>query len=167
MLDALTEIERGITSFCDNMDGIVRDSLVARKEELLDMQREQLFEGKSSSGEDLRPSYSEDIKPNGYFNTLQAAENYKKWKEQLTYPSDAVRNPDAPNLYINGKFHLELDIEFADEYLCFCGSTNYSRKIISKYGEGNFGLTKERWGEVSEEYIKPELVRNFFEMIEI
>ena len=55
MLDALTEIERGITSFCDNMDGIVRDSLVSRKEELLDMQREQLFEGKSSSGEDLRP----------------------------------------------------------------------------------------------------------------
>ena len=65
MLDALTEIERGITSFCDNMDNIVRDSLVSRKEELLDIQREQLFEDKSSSGEDLHPSYSEDIKPGG------------------------------------------------------------------------------------------------------
>ena len=30
MLDALTEIERGITSYCDNMDSIVRDSLVLR-----------------------------------------------------------------------------------------------------------------------------------------
>lgn len=118
------------------------------EKDILDLQKEQLFEGKASSGEDLRPYYSEDIGANGYFRTAEGAANYAAWKERIPYPYTAQRNPDAPNLYINGKFHSTLKVEFDSNEVTVNGSDIWSMRIVNKYGLGSFGLMAEKWNEL-------------------
>ena len=71
---------------------LIRDVVVDYGDEIMDLQYLQLFQGLSASGEDIRPYYSEDLKPGGYFYTVQAAKNYAAWKTELDYPYSVDRN---------------------------------------------------------------------------
>lgn len=124
---------------------LIRDVVVDYGDEIMDLQYLQLFQGLSASGEDIRPYYSEDLKPGGYFYTVQAAKNYAAWKTELDYPYSVDRNPDAPNLYINGRFHSELDVQFTVDTVGIVGTTQYARNIIAKYGINTFGLMPSNW----------------------
>ncbi len=126
----------------------VREVVTNHQQDILDLQRYQLLQGKASSGEDLRPFYTEDLKPNGYFNSVESAKRYAAWKGTISYPQQAERNADAPNLYINGKFHNELRVRIGNRDMVIDGSSSYSRGIIDKYGLNNFGLSKEKWNEI-------------------
>ena len=98
------------------MDGeLLREAFERRKEEIIESQRVQLLEGKASSGKDLRPYYSEDLKPRGYFHTKESAGRYAAWKGSLSYPVSVQRNADAPNLYITGVFHDDLGAAVRDD----------------------------------------------------
>ena len=125
---------------------VVRNVLVRHGEEILDLQREQLFEGKASSGEDIRPYYSEDLKPKGYFHSVASAGRYAAWKQDgINYPYRANRNPDAPNLYINGRFHDELGVRFMADSMGIVPMTPYASQIMAKYGLRTFGLMAAKW----------------------
>lgn len=125
---------------------IVRDVLVRHPDDILDLQKRQLFQGLAANGEDIRPYYSEDLKPGGYFHSVESAKRYAAWKlSGINYPYSAQRNPDAPNLYINGKFHDELGVEFAADTVGIVGTTGYSRGIMAKYGNNTFGLMMSNW----------------------
>ena len=124
---------------------IVREVLTEHESDIMDMQYEQLFSGMASNGEDIRPYYSEDLKPNGYFYTVESAGMYAAWKQDINYPYEANRNPDAPNLYINGRFHSELGVQFGPEEVAVVPETPYAAKIVSKYGLSTFGLTVMNW----------------------
>lgn len=131
------------------MDGdMQREAFEMRKEDIIESQRVQLLEGKASSGKDLRPYYSEDLKPRGYFYTKESAGRYAAWKGSLTYPVSVQRNADAPNLYITGVFHGDLSVGFSVEKIHILPDTNYAAAIMAKYGVRNFGLTDERWSEI-------------------
>lgn len=124
----------------------IRDILLPLATDILDLQKQQLFAGQASSGEDIRPYYSEDLKPRGYFHSAESAKRYAAWKETgINYPYTAQRNPDAPNLYINGRFHDELGIQFDVATLAIIGTTMYSKGIVAKYGMATFGLTSANW----------------------
>lgn len=125
----------------------VRRVLLTREAEILESQREQLFDGKRSDGEDIRPYYSEDLKPSGYFHSAESAGRYAAWKEDIS-PYSAGRNPDAPNLYINGRFHSELAVDFGADTIAVIGGTGYAQGIVAKYGLSTFGLSPERWNEI-------------------
>lgn len=140
LLDRVKDVQRGL----DDGDTI-RDVLEQHEEDILDLQKLQLFEGKASSGEDIHPYYSEDIKPSGFFNSVEAAKRYSDWKQTISYPRMADRNADAPNLYINGRFHSELGVSFGSESVMVGGKTSYADGIIAKYGIETFGLTGENW----------------------
>lgn len=135
----LSDLESGV---------LVRDVLEDYGEEIMSLQRIQLLEGKASSGNDIRPYYSEDVGPTGYFKTKASAEAYRAWKGSLSYPHDVQRNDDAPNLYINGKFHSELGVTFGPQALAILPETPYASKIVRKYGVETFGLTREKWNEL-------------------
>ena len=125
---------------------IVRDVLVRHPDDILDLQKRQLFQGLAANGEDIRPYYSEDLKPGGYFHSVESAKRYAAWKlSGINYPYSAQRNPDAPNLYINGRFHDELGVEFGTDAVGVVGTTTYARNIIAKYGAGTFGLMMANW----------------------
>lgn len=130
---------------------LVRDAIVNHGEDILDLQRQQLFEGKASSGEDLRPYYSEDIKPRGWFHSVESAGRYAAWKESgVSYPYSAQRNPDAPNLYVDGKFHSEIGVQFGADAVGVVPETNYAKTIMTKYGLRSFGLMGQKWTELFE-----------------
>lgn len=128
----------------------VRDVLVGHGDDILELQREQLFEGKASNGQDIRPYYSEDLKPGGFFYSVDSAGRYADWKlNGINYPYTARnRNPDAPNLFINGRFHDELGVQFFADSVGVVPLTPYATGIVAKYGMNTFGLMMERWAEI-------------------
>lgn len=132
---------------------MVRNAVVMHGDDIMELQRMQLFEGKAASGEDIRPYYSEDLKPGGYFYSVESAGRYAAWKQDgIRYPYTANRNPDAPNLYINGRFHDEIGVEFGAESVGIVPLTPYAAGIVAKYGMATFGLMAKNWLAVFEEY---------------
>ena len=134
-------------SLRSGMEGgvLVRDALVPHGQEIVEQQRIQLLEGKGSDGKDLHPFYTEDLKPSGYFRTRESAQRYADWKQTLSYPANVRRNPNAPNLYITGVFHDDLNVDFRADELAIVPDTAYAANIMAKYGFGVFGLCSEKW----------------------
>ena len=125
---------------------LVRNVVVQHPDDILDLQKQQLFAGLTSSGQDIRPYYSEDLKPQGYFHTVESAKRYSAWKlTGINYPYSVDRNPDAPNLYINGRFHDELGVQFDAQTVGIVGTTGYAKGIVAKYGIQTFGLMLSNW----------------------
>ena len=114
--------------------------------DVLDLQLQQLWDGKASSGEDIRPYYSEDLKPAGYFNSKESAGRYADWKQAIT--PNSKRNPDAPNLYIVGKFHSELAVDMGTDAVSVYPTTMFAKNIFDKYGQNTFGLTWDNWNKI-------------------
>ena len=131
---------------------LIREALKPHENEILEQQRIQLLEGKDSQGKDMHPFYSEDIKPRGWFNTKESAKRYADWKQTISYPYSVQRKPDAPNLYITGVFHDDLNIEFYPDTLAIVPDTAYAAQIMAKYGLGVFGLNAEMWGIIWNEF---------------
>ena len=131
---------------------LVRNVLMKHESDIMELQKRQLLEGKASNGEDIRPYYSEDLQSRGgYFKSAETAGRYSAWKQDLSYPYSVNRNPDAPNLYINGKFHSELGVQFNSDSVAVKGDTAYANSIISKYGMATFGLMKAYWDNIFRE----------------
>lgn len=131
---------------------LVRNVMMQHEADIYQQQQIQLLEGKSSSGEDLRPYYSEDLRSRGgWFHTAESAGRYAAWKQDLSYPYSVNRNPDAPNLYINGRFHSEIGVEFRADSVAVIPLTGYAEIIMAKYGLQNFGLSSEKWAEIFRE----------------
>lgn len=130
---------------------LVRNVVAKHADDILDLQKYQLLQGKASSGDDMRPYYTEDIQPGGYFKSVESAKKYAAWKETINYPRNAKRNSNAPNLYINGRFHSELGVQFGPTAMTIIGATTYANGIIAKYGTNQFGLTKDNWNVIFRE----------------
>ena len=139
LLRRLLEVQAGL------QDGsLIRGAVIPYTKDIYDLQIDQLFEGKASSGEDIRPYYSEDLQSaGGYFRTPDSAKRYADWKQNIGRSTN--RNPDAPNLYINGKFHNEIDVEDFGDSIGISPKTPYAEHIMQKYGLDTFGLTESNW----------------------
>ena len=125
---------------------LIRNVIVQHPDDILDLQKMQLFQGLAANGEDIRPYYSEDLKPSGFFHSVESAGRYAAWKQNgINYPYRANRNPDAPNLYINGRFHDELGVQFAADTVGIVPTTPYAAGIMAKYGINTFGLMMANW----------------------
>ena len=130
---------------------LIREVLMRHGDDIVEQQRIQLMEGKRSDGTDIRPYYSEDIKPRGYFTTREAAGRYAAWKQTLSYPYSVQRNSDAPNLYVTGVFHEDLGVDFGSDSVAIVPDTAYAANIMGKYGRGMFGLSWPKWGIIFDE----------------
>jgi hypothetical protein len=154
LLDNARQLQSDLTQ-----GSIIRDVLEPHGAEIVDQQRTQLLMGKGSDGQDIHPFYSEDLKPQGYFKSSATAANYRGWKQELSYPKNVQRNPDAPNLYITGVFHNDLNVSFGADALSIVPDTAYAANIMAKYGLNIFGLSWESWGVIwNERGAKDELI---------
>jgi hypothetical protein len=143
LLNRVQSVQSGLDS------GVfVREILVGKESDIMELQKIQLLSGKTSSGDDIRPYYSEDLKPQGRFYSVESAGRYAAWKQTLTYPYEASRDVDVPNLYVNGKFYDEIGVEFGSDTLAVIGLTMYAKKIVDKYGMSTFGLSQENWNVI-------------------
>lgn len=127
---------------------LIREALQPLEGDIIEQQKIQLLEGKNSSGQDMHPFYSEDLKPRGYFKSRESAGRYAAWKQTINYPFTVKRNPDAPNLYITGVFHNDIGIIFGSDTLMVKPDTAYAANIMGKYGLNAFGLCAEKWGVI-------------------
>lgn len=130
---------------------LVRGVLRNHADDIMEQQHIQLMEGKGSDGNDLRPYYTEDVQPSGYFKTVASARNYMAWKETLNYPYSVTRNSNAPNLYINGRFYSEMEVRFEAETLGIYPTSGFASEIMAKYGLHRFGLSALKWQVMMEE----------------
>lgn len=158
----LGDLSNRLSTLQGQLNAFARLSLQEREDEILDLQKRQLFAGKASSGDDIRPYYSEDLKANGgFFKSPQSAKKYAMYKAQLDYPVNVPRQFDAPNLYINGHLvHDNIGLEFTEEYMRVKGNTSEAQRVMDKYGEQTFGLSSE-----SMDKLKPELTESITEKI--
>lgn len=141
-----------VESVNDGLTGgsLIRDVVIDHEDDIMERQLEQLFTGKTATGEDIRPYYSEDLQPLGWFKDKDSAQRYADWKRSLSYPVQAQRNPDAPNLFIDGTFHSELGVFFGTDTMTIGGKTGYAQDIVEKYGLHQFGLSPDRWADIFE-----------------
>lgn len=162
-LQALTDSVRTLPERLPQMVGEV---LRRHETDIMELQRIQLLEGHDSDGNDMRPYYTEDVKPQGYFNSPASAARYAAWKDTLDYPYSVSRNRNAPNLYINGKFHSELKAQFGSDSMAVVAQTPYAAVIMAKYGRNAFGLSMEKWNELfAERGVKDEVITEVKRMI--
>jgi len=100
MLDGLKKIIDDLGSFDPQKEyeTIIEDNA----EIIVDLNRDQMMEGRGVDGEFLRPYYSE----NPYFKTPESAARYARWKQKIT--PNPQRPLDVPNLFINGYLHGSL-----------------------------------------------------------
>lgn len=168
IVDKLQEKADALRDFKDKKEIYISEILNSLRAELLDAQRRQLFQGQASSGENIRPLYSEDLKPGGYFKSAESAARYASWKAAyVPYPNNEgfLCDIDVPNLFITGKFHSELDVSVSPTIILFDGASSYANEIIAKYGLETFGLSWEHWHEFFEEYeITKKLRENYLNL---
>lgn len=150
MLDELLSNAKSLQADLEN-GTLMREVLQRHEQDIVEQQRIQLLEGKTSDGGDIHPFYSEDVKPTGYFRTKESAARYAAWKQTLSYPYQVQRKPDSPNLYITGVFHNDLGVEFNAESVAIIPDTAYAANIMAKYGNGMFGLSGDKWAIIFDE----------------
>lgn len=124
---------------------VASDSLSEFPEEMVMLNREQLMEGKLSTGLDITPSYFDDP----FFKSREAAQRYSDWKDKIT--PNPKRKRGTPNLFITGPFHESLDLEVTRGEYLFTSSFHKAQDIFSKFSEDVAGLTED-----SKEILKEE-----------
>jgi hypothetical protein len=131
------------------------------KDVILRMNKSQLWDGKSKTGDDLRPYYSEDP----YFKTKEKAIAYRNWKKRIT--SNSIRNDDAPNLFINGYFYRSITIDRgAKNVFEFGGKNSLATDIINKYPLA-LGLTNENYIKLTWDYLFDSLRENLLKRLKV
>lgn len=139
----------------EQLPDAVNNALFQNESKIVDLNKAQLYDGKDVSGNDIRPFYSQD----SFFKTQAQAQGYIKWKQKIT--PNSSRNPDAPNLFING-FHysmIGLLRKGRDVFIGVKSSNQITSSIESKY-KNIYGLSPDSQEKVNKEIIIPA-INNF------
>lgn len=135
----------------DEIPETISDSLFANSAKVISLQQGQLYDGKTNKNQDIRPLYTEDP----FFKTPRQAQAYISWKQRLT--PNSIRNPNAPNLYINGYFFNSLRMfNVAGDVIIRSSAGGEIGKLDDKYKD-IFGLYEENKNYVNNEIIIPKI----------
>ena len=98
-MGAITNLRTRVQRVYDGLKSgeLIRNVVIRHPDDILELQKIQLFQGLASDGEDIRPYYSEDLKPYGRFYTVESAGRYAAWKmDGINYPYSVRKdNRDA------------------------------------------------------------------------
>jgi hypothetical protein len=115
--------------------------------------RDNLWDGKTSLGANITPTYLTDP----YFKSQKQAMGYAKWKSSPGYMKDSSRSFETPNLYIDGTFYREINAVVTSLGIEFNAETSLGSAIQAKFGNKVLGITDEDWKPISEKVI-PEYI---------
>lgn len=141
-----------------DMNSIIGKSIELNQDEIVELNRDQLWDGKDALGNDITPSYLDDP----YFKTKEAAAAYMRWKQKITPNPD--RKPETPNMYINGSFYKSLKLDPGTEDFSIKTDSPLGRKIDQKF-DNLEGLTDDSI-QLAGEIIKEDLQNLFSEEIQ-
>ncbi len=119
-------------------DKIVLEVLKTAENEkfLADLNREQLHNGKKGDGSDILPGYAD--------RTIER-------KRRDRQPFDRVTLRDRGNLY------EQFTVEFGSEEFTLSADTEYTKYLLSRYGDDIFGLNDDSLEKLREK-INPQIV---------
>ena len=125
----ISEMYRRVTNAINGLDNEIYNIVVELEPNMVEMQRERLFEGKLSTQEKIVPDY---------------AESTKKRKTRKQQPTDRVTLFDTGTMHDNIYIVNEIGRDFIlKERIGIFSDTDYVKFLIDKYGEHIFGLTTE------------------------
>lgn len=122
-----------------NRKEAIATALDQTKDRMIELQREQLLEGKTSKGDDITPSYLDDP----YFKSRQAAQRYSAWKDRIT--PHPIRKSGTPNLFINGAFHKSIEAVIKPGSVIISATFKKAASIEGKFKD-IYGLNDEKTG---------------------
>lgn len=106
-------------------------------QDLRDLNLEQMYDGKTNKGTDIKPSYIEDP----YWNDkggVRAAQAYSDWKDRIT--PNIRRTPGTPNLFITGFYHSTIKVSIVGDSIVhsstFSGEPDIRGRFKNIYGLG-------------------------------
>lgn len=148
----IKDVLKHYKSCLEKIPETIENAIYKNEKEILKLQRQQIYDGQNNKGEDLRPLYTED----SYFKTQGQARGYIKWKQSIT--PNPKRNPNAPNLYINGYIHRNILIvnESGNIMFDFNSRVDFGESIKGKYKD-LLGLNPTNQLYINNERIIPEI----------
>lgn len=158
-------IHRIAGGFEDN----VMQCLSSQSEAVLDLIREQIYNGFDGAGEYLEPTYYEDpfFERRGFW--YHRSKDYVAWKYKLTPPKVSPilnlppRPAAVPNLYIDGTFFGQIGATPKDGFLEITPGSGNGPKIVGKYGERLLTLGTDAVEWFNLEYLLPATERFYKE----
>jgi len=148
----IDDVIKHYKSCLEKIPETVQNAIFKNQKEILKLQREQIYNGQNNKGEDLRPLYTED----DYFKSQAQARGYVKWKQAIT--PNPKRNPNAPNLYINGYIHRNIIIvnESGNVIFDINNRIEFGENLKAKYDD-LLGLNPTNSIYINNERIIPEI----------
>lgn len=137
MIEKLDSVIERLESFEENVNMIIGQVLGENSEAIVGEVRNQLLNGQTNELKPITPSYLNDP----YFANDTQAQAYLEWKRSLAIAGN--KNPETPNLFINGYFHRSLFLEIMDSYCEVISLVPLGDEIIAKYGKQMFGVNDE------------------------
>lgn len=145
------QLHSNLNSVIENINSTVLDLASENKPSLVELNTDQLWQGKGNDNQNLSPKYSQDP----YFKSSESARKYADWKWRIT---PGKRDKDVPNLYINGAFYKSIYTTKTDEEIKFDTSTQLGKQVTSKFTKA-LGLNKESLIEVKNNVL-PKLIKS-------
>lgn len=144
----LTQLHNNCSDVIENLSDIVLGLAMEATPSIVDLNRNQMYEGETNEGKDISPKYSEDP----YFKTKESAARYAEWKQKIT--PGKKRKKDVPNLFINGAFYDSLYAKIYNQEIIVNSDTMLGRKVIGGHKKV-LGLNKESLKTVSSNIKEP------------
>jgi hypothetical protein len=128
-----------------------RAALETTGDRLVEINREQMLEGKRRDGKDISPTYLEDP----YFSSVEAAIGYSDWKDEIT--PNPKRKRGVPNLFIIGTFHRSITMDVVGDSLKFLATFDAADEIERKFAL-IYGLNAEKRTIYIDGWLRKEFV---------
>jgi hypothetical protein len=132
------ELHTKVNTVINSIDEIISDEVIEHEDFITSSNKSQLWDGKTFKDEDITPLYSQDP----FFKTKKQAIGYRNWKQRIT--PNSRRNPDAPNLFINGFFYSSIEAKKENNEI-FIGTNSGFGSEVEAGHKDIFGLTDEHW----------------------
>lgn len=133
-----------------NLTDVAEEVLNKTSGVALEANKDQLYDGKLSTGEDISPTYLEDP----YFKSKEAAQRYSDWKDEIT--PNPRRKKGVPNLFITGPFYASIQVQAEGGGLAYKSGFPAAPSIESKFSVNIYGLGGEYRSEYLDTALEPE-----------
>lgn len=144
-----TAAER-IGGFSAGLRRLIENLIQSNASTLEESIREQLESGRDGNGRTLAPTYLNDPYFDKYgAKAAQMARAYRNWKLKITPPQTGTllglppRDPDVPNLRINGYFQNSITAVGKSGGVQIKGRVALANDIDSKYGDDIYKMGNE------------------------
>lgn len=135
-------------------------ALVTTGDRLVEINREQMLEGKRKDGNDISPTHLEDP----FFENVEEAIGYSEWKDTITpHPK---RKSGVPNLYIDGTFHRSITMDVTGDSLKFRSTFAAAAEIERKFAL-IYGLNSEKRAFYINGWLRKEFVETIKQSLKL